>query len=59
MTLQERAKLATEVRQQRAIERASDLCRLLNEGEGIKRAAHRVGWSYRSARRWRQRMEGR
>lgn len=58
MTLAERAQLATLASQRKAVGRAVRLCWLLDEGVGLKRAAHRVGWSYRSATRWKRRMEG-
>lgn len=56
MTLQERFRLATAARQQRCYARAEELRRLLDEGEPLKRAAYRVGWSYRSAKRWKSRV---
>lgn len=52
MTLAERARMATAVRQQRRIARQRQLNELLAGGVNLKRAAHMVGWSYRSARRW-------
>lgn len=52
MTLAERAHLATQVRQRKAAERAETLRVLLGEGECLKRAAHRVDVSYRTARRY-------
>jgi hypothetical protein len=54
MTLAERARLATQIRQSAAAMRALRLRRLLDEGEGLKRAAHRVGVSIRTARRYRR-----
>lgn len=58
MTLAERAHLATRVRQEAADKRARQLHRLLAEGEGLKRAAHRVGVSDRTARRYRRERAG-
>lgn len=55
MTLAERARMATAVRQQRRIERQRQLNELCAAGMNLKRAADAVGWSYRSARRWRDR----
>jgi len=55
MTLAERARMATAVRVEARIARQRELGRLLREGMNLKRAAHAVGWSYRSARRWRRR----
>lgn len=55
MTLSERARMATAVRQQRRIARQRQLNELCASGMNLKRAAHMVGWSYRSARRWRLR----
>ena len=52
MTLAERAQLATAARVQRRIEKQRLLRVLLADGECLARAAHKVGWSYRSARRW-------
>lgn len=52
MTLAERARMATAVRQQRRIARQRQLNELCAAGVNLKRAAHMVGWSYRSARRW-------
>lgn len=52
MTLAERAHLATATRQCAAARRAERLRRLLNEGECLKRAAWRVGVSYRTAKRY-------
>ncbi|UKK84719.1 helix-turn-helix domain-containing protein [Sphingopyxis sp. BSN-002] len=54
MTLAERAHMATAVRVSARIARQRELSRLLAEGMPLKRAAHAVGWSYRSARRWRK-----
>jgi len=53
MTLAERAHLATQVRQNRAALRAERLRALIEHGECLKRAAFRVGVSYRTARRYR------
>ncbi len=53
MTLAERARMATAVRQQRRIERQRQLNELCAAGVHIKQAAYAVGWSHRSARRWR------
>lgn len=55
MTLAERARMATAVRQQRRIARQLQLNELCAAGVNLKRAAHMVGWSYRSARRWHRR----
>ena len=52
MTLAERARMATAVRQQKRIDRQRQLNELLSGGVNLKRAAAAVGWSYRSARRW-------
>ncbi len=52
MTLAERARMATAVRQQRRIARQRKLNELLAGGVNLKRAAAAVGWSYRSAKRW-------
>ncbi len=54
MTLQERAKLATEARTRRAAERAEALHRLTERGEMVKRAAYSVGVSARTASRYRK-----
>jgi hypothetical protein len=54
MTLAERARLATAVRQQKRLARQRELQQLCAAGMNLKRAAHAVGWSYRSARRWRR-----
>ncbi len=53
MTLAERARLATATRQEVAAQRADRLRRLLSDGEPLKRAAWRLGVSYRTARRYR------
>lgn len=53
MTLAERARIATLTRQRAAQSRASHLRHLLASGECLKRAAWRVGVSYRTARRYR------
>lgn len=53
MSLPERARMATAVRQQRRIDRQRQLNELCAAGMNLKRAAAAVGWSYRSARRWR------
>lgn len=58
MTLSERATMATAVRQQKRIERQRQLTEHLSAGMTLQRAAHAVGWSYRSARRWRKREAG-
>lgn len=55
MTLAERARMATAVRQQKRIDRTRQLTEQLEAGVCLKRAADAVGWSYRSARRWRKR----
>lgn len=55
MTLAERATMATAVRQQKRIERQRQLKQLCAGGMNLQRAAHAVGWSYRSARRWHRR----
>lgn len=55
MTLAERARMATAVRQQRRIERQRQLAQHLSAGMNLQRAAYAVGWSYRSARRWHRR----
>lgn len=53
MSLPERARMATAVRQQKRIDRQRQLNELCAAGMNLKRAAAVVGWSYRSARRWR------
>lgn len=53
MTLAERAHMATEARQARAALRAERLRAAIEQGECLKRAAARVGVSYRTARRYR------
>lgn len=55
MTLRERSKLGAQAQAQRAAERADAVRRLLNEGEGIKRAAFKAGVAVRTARRYRRR----
>lgn len=52
MTLAERAQLATKARQDARDAKARQLNALCASGMNLKRAAHAVGWSYRSARRW-------
>jgi len=52
LSLAERAKLATEVRQRKAQTRAASVRTMLAEGEGIKRAAYRAGVAYRTACRY-------
>lgn len=56
MTLAERARMATAVRQRRRIDRQRQLNELCAAGMNLKRAAAAVGWSYRSARRWKGRQ---
>lgn len=53
MDLSERGKIGNAVMAQQAAERAEQLRRHLEEGEAFKRAAHRVGVSVRTARRYR------
>lgn len=53
MTLRERGHLGNEAMRRQAAVRAAELRRLLTEGECLKRAAFRVGVSYRTARRYR------
>lgn len=55
MTLQERGKLGNAAMAQRAAERAQRLLEAVREGECLKRAAHRTGVSYRTARRYKAR----
>lgn len=55
MTLAERAHMATKARQAARDAKARQLNALCASGMNLKRAAHVVGWSYRSARRWRLR----
>lgn len=55
MTLQERGKLGNEAMRQAALERARRLRDMLERGECLKRAAHHVGISYRTAKRYRAR----
>jgi transposase len=55
MTLHERSRLGAAAQAQRAAERAETLRRLMKDGEAFKRAAHKVGVSVRTARRYRQR----
>lgn len=52
MTLAERARMATAVRQQKRLARQRQLQELCAAGMNLQRAAHAVGWSYRSAKRW-------
>lgn len=53
MNMTERAKLGGAVAHARRVEKHRALRDLLErEGLNLKRAAHAVGWSYRSARRW-------
>ena len=54
MTLAERATLGRQVHQQIARKRADALRQEIEQGEGIKRAAWRVGVSYRTACRYRR-----
>lgn len=54
MTYHERAKLGAQATNARYHERAKVLIDLLDQGEGIKRAAHQSGMAIRTARRWRQ-----
>ncbi len=58
MPLRERSALGNAVVAQRAAERADTLRRLVEQGEGFKRAAARVGVAVRTARRYRQRWNG-
>lgn len=55
MTLAERAQMATAVRQAKRINRQRQLNELCSAGMNLQSAAHAVGWSYRSARRWHRR----
>lgn len=55
LSLAERASIATSVRVSARMARQRELDRLLADGMNLKRAAAAVGWSYRSARRWRNR----
>lgn len=48
------ARIATEARVRQRIERGRKLDQLINDGVPVKRAAFDVGWSARSASRWRQ-----
>ncbi len=57
MTLRERSVLGNAVVAAKAAERAETLRQLVEQGEGFKRAAHRVGVAMRTARRYRQRWE--
>lgn len=52
MTLQDRARLATEVRQRKAAERAERVCGLVRQGVRPLFAARRVGVSRRTANRY-------
>ena len=54
MTLRERARIATEVRQRIADERAERLRAALAEEQCLKRAAHIAGLPYRTACRYRR-----
>ncbi len=54
MTLRERATLATKARQRRASERAGEMRAMVDQGACLKRAAHEVGVSYRTAKRYRK-----
>jgi hypothetical protein len=53
VTLAERGRMANAAYSAQRIERQRQLNELLADGVNLKRAAHLVGWSYRSARRWR------
>lgn len=53
MTLRERARLATEARQRKAQTRATQMCRLVDQGAQVKGAAYLVGVSQRTATRYR------
>lgn len=55
MTLADRARIATDARQEAARKRAQALRSLLRQGECLKRAAWRVGVSYRTAKRYKAR----
>lgn len=55
VTLAQRAILATAVRVRRTDERAEAMRLLMMQGECMKRAAWRVGVSYRTARRYKRR----
>jgi hypothetical protein len=57
VTLQQRARLATEARRRKAMNRAETLRLLLVQGECLKRAAWQTGVSYRTARRYRVQTE--
>ena len=52
LSLAERAKMATEVRQRKAQTRAASVRTMLAEGECLKRAAWRAGVGYRTAKRY-------
>jgi hypothetical protein len=54
MTLRERGKLGNAAIARAAAERAERMRLLLSQGECLKRAAWRVGVSYRTARRYRK-----
>ena len=56
MDMSERARLGGEAAAARYRERAEALRRLLDQGEGFKRAAWKAGMSIRAARRWRRRF---
>ena len=57
MTMTERAKLGAAVANARWIEPRAQVLALLEQGECIKRAAHKAGVAVRTARRYRQRQE--
>jgi hypothetical protein len=44
---------ANAARTSKRLSKGAKLDELLASGEPLKRAAHLVGWSYRSAHRWR------
>jgi molybdenum-dependent DNA-binding transcriptional regulator ModE len=58
MTLRERARIATAVRQRIAEERAERLREALERDDCIKRAAHAAGLPYRTACRYRRERIG-
>lgn len=53
-TLAERGRMANAAYSAMRQAKQRQLALLLADGVPLKRAAHAVGWSYRSARRWRK-----
>lgn len=55
LSLAERGRMGNAACSAARIARQNRLNELCDGGVGLKLAAHQVGWSYRSARRWRRR----